>query len=133
MKALVIALLLIAQSASAQPFMTGEEFDELSLGTTMYFTEGGAFFGSEQFLPNQRTVWRAEDGTCVNGKWAEADGNICFIYDNGDGPHCWNLSQNGEELTITSTTQTPELPPLVLQLSGQDTVPIICTGPAFGV
>lgn len=133
MKYVILAASLWAGVSHAQQVMSGDAFDDISRGTTMYFTADGLFYGSEQFLPDRRSVWRAEDGTCVNGKWAEVDASICFIYDNGDGPHCWNITTNGPEMTITSTTITPDQPPLVLKLSGQDTVPIICTGPAFGV
>lgn len=122
--------MLWASSLHAEQKLTGDEFDAFSLGTTMYFTEDGMHFGSEQFLPNHRSVWRAEDGTCINGKWAEVDSSICFMYDNGDGPHCWDITVPDSGMTITSTTGTP---PLVLKLSDQDTRPILCTGPSFGV
>ncbi len=133
MKHFTIIALLFASATQAQQVMSGAEFDEFSRNTTMYFTEGGLFYGSEQFLPNRRTIWRAEDGSCVNGKWAEVDGDICFIYDIGSGPHCWEFITNDTNMTITNTTGTPNDPPLVLELSGQDTRPILCTGPEFGV
>jgi len=132
-KKFILMLLFTANAPWAQQILDGEAFDNLSRDTTMYFTDNGLFFGSEQFLPDRRTVWRAEDGSCVNGKWAEVDGDICFVYDNGDGPHCWEIVTDGEDMTVTSTNGTAEFPPLVLELSGQDTRPILCTGPAFGV
>lgn len=130
MRTLGLLLALWAGSAHAQQALNGEGFDDLSLGTTMYFTENGLFYGAEQFLPDHRSVWRAEDGTCINGKWAEVDGGICFMYDNGDGPHCWEILVSETGTTVTSTTGDP---PLVLELSNQDTKPILCTAPAFGV
>ena len=130
MKTLALIALIFTTAAHAQTRMSGAEFDALSQGTTMYFTENGQFYGAEQFLPDRRSVWRAEDGTCVNGKWNEEKGSLCFLYDNGDGPYCWDITGSIEDMTITSTTG-PD--PLVLKLSGQDTTPIICTGPAFGV
>jgi len=133
MKYISLIFLIIASSASAQQRLTGKEFDARSRGTTMYFTENGQFYGAEQFFPGRRTVWRAEDGTCVNGKWTEINGDICFFYDNGDGPHCWRIVEEDAGLTVTSTRSNDGLPPVALELSGQDTTPILCTGPLFGV
>jgi len=133
MKYIALVAVLAANMASGQQVLTGKEFDDLSRGTTMYFTENGRFFGAEQFLSGRRTVWRAADGTCVNGTWTETNGDICFFYDNGDGPHCWTIADTGEGLTVTSTKNTAGYPPLTLELSGQDTTPILCTGPLFGV
>jgi len=126
----LLVMLLAAGAAHAQQALNGAEFDALSRDTTMYFTNNGQFFGAEQFLPDQRSIWRAQDGTCVNGKWREVAGNICFLYDNNDGPFCWSITTSDAGITVTSTSG-PD--PLVLELSGQDTQPILCTGPAFGV
>jgi len=133
MKKLLFIAIFWAGTAQAQQVLNGEAFDALSQGTTMYFSNNGQYYGSEQFLPNRRSVWRAQDGSCVNGKWAEVDGNICFLYDNDNGPHCWEVLQTDSGLTITSANGPPGVPPLVLELSGQDTTPIVCTGPKFGV
>ena len=133
MKTAIFIAALWAGGAQAQQVLTGPEFDEISRGTTMYFSENGLFYGAEQFLPNNRSVWRAEDGTCVNGKWAEVDGSICFVYDNGDGLHCWEIAASEQGMTVTSTTGPKDAPALVLDLTGQDNKPILCTGPKFGV
>ncbi len=128
----LIALLLITSAAQAQP-LTGKQFDALSRGTTMHFTANGQFYGSEQFFSNQRTVWRAEDGRCVNGKWTYEAPAICFVYDDSSGPFCWEIEGNADDLTVTSTESQAGAPPLVLELSAQNKVPILCTGPLFGV
>lgn len=128
----IVILAFMANTAQAQKNLTGDEFDELSLDSTMYFTENGMFYGAEQFLPDRRTVWRAEDGTCVNGEWAEVEGDICFMYDNGSVAACWQIVATDQGLTITSANNFGQSP-TVLQLSGQDTSPILCTGPKFGV
>ncbi len=126
------ALAFIASGAQAQKTLTGEEFDALSLNSTLYFTENGVFYGAEQYLPDRRTIWRAEDGTCVNGEWAEVEGDICFMYDNGSVAACWQIVATEQGLTITSANNFGQ-PPTVLELSGQDTTPILCVGPKFGV
>ncbi|MCF6272033.1 MAG: hypothetical protein L3J37_02420 [Rhodobacteraceae bacterium] len=137
MKKLVFLMAFWAGATQAQVILNAEDFDTLSQGTTMYFSENGRFYGAEQFLPDRRSVWRAEDGSCVNGKWYQLDRDICFLYDNEDSPHCWEITTSADGLTVTSTTEnpsaTPGVPPLVLKLSGQDRKPILCTGPRFGV
>ena len=132
MKQLVALIIMFAGAAPAQT-LNGKEFDSLSLGSTMHFTAYGAFYGSEQFFLGQRTVWRADDGRCVNGKWTYEAPAICFVYDDGSGPYCWTIEGNAEQLTVTSTRNEEGEPPLVLSLSGQDKSEILCTGPLFGV
>ena len=128
-----MALFALAAGASHAQTLTGKEFDALSRGTTMHFTESGAFYGSEQFFSNRRTVWRAEDGRCVNGKWTYEAPAICFVYDDGSGPFCWKIQGDAQNLTVTSTRSQADAVPLVLELSRQDRQPVLCTGPLFGV
>lgn len=132
MKRAVLIALAMASSASAQ-VLDGAGFDAFSRGTTLYFEDSGQFFGAEHFFSDHRTVWRSNDGTCVNGKWAYINQEICFIYDNGDGPFCWIMERTARGLSATSRNNAEGEPPLVLDLSGQDHVPIQCTGPLFGV
>ncbi len=127
------AIFVICAGAAHAQALTGKEFDTLSRGTTMHFTDNGQYYGSEQFFLGQRTVWRADDGRCVNGKWTYEAPAICFIYDDGSGPFCWVIEGNAEALTVTSTTQEGGQPPLMLTMSGQDKSEILCTGPLFGV
>ena len=130
MKTLALIALIFTTAAHAQTRMSGAELRVVRFQREFEALLNGQFYGAEQFLPDRRSVWRAEDGTCVNGKWNEEKGSLCFLYDNGDGPYCWDITGSIEDMTITSTTG-PD--PLVLKLSAQDTTPIICTGPAFGV
>lgn len=132
MKYIIVLFAICAGAAQAQP-LTGKEFDTLSRGTTMHFTENGVFYGSEQFFSDQRTVWRADDGRCVNGKWTYEEPAICFRYDDGSGPSCWVIEGDANALSVTSTTRQEGRPPLLLMLSGQDRSEILCTGPLFGV
>ena len=132
MRIFAFLLTMLASSASAQLF-TGKEFDALSRGTTLHFTNQGLFYGAEQFFAGQRTVWRAEDGRCVNGKWSYRAPAICFQYDDGSGPFCWTIEGPADEITVTSTRNNDGEPPVVLMLSHQDKSDIVCTGPLFGV
>ncbi len=133
MKNWLITLFVGATHMATAQTLTGPEFDALSRGTTMHFSANGQYFGSEQFFSGQRTVWRADDGSCVNGKWTYEPPAICFVYDDGSGPFCWTVAQDGDNITVTSTNSIDGAPPLVLELSGQDTQQILCTGPLFGV
>lgn len=132
MKALIVLFALVASASHAQT-LTGKQFDALSHGTTMHFSESDEFYGSEQFFSNQRTVWRAEDGSCINGKWTYEAPAICFVYDDGSGPFCWMIEGDAQDMTVTSTRREAGAPPLVLELSRQDKQPVLCTGPLFGV
>ncbi len=132
MRALTAIFCCAASAAIAEP-MTGKAFDALSQGTTMHFTASGQPYGSEQFFANHRTVWRASDGRCINGKWSYNSPAICFVYDDGSGPFCWVVEGDAKSLTVTSTRNAEGEPPLVLHMSGQDHEPILCTGPLFGV
>ena len=132
MKLAALFWLGIATASAAQP-MDGESFDAFSRGTTLYFADHGQFFGSEQFFSGHRTVWRSNDGTCINGKWAEINREICFVYDNGSGPFCWAVEEGDSGITVTSRNAPDGEPPLVLELTKQNKAPIRCTGPLFGV
>ncbi len=129
----ILALLATTNAALAQDLLSADEFDQLSVGTTLYFSEDGRHYGSEQFLENRQSVWRAEDGSCVNGRWAEIEGGICFLYDGSDTTHCWVLIREDGIITITSMTPAEGELPTQLEVTSQDTIPIICTGPTVGV
>jgi len=129
----LVVLLAFSSAAYAQEKMTGDAFDSYSIGTTLYFSQDGLHYGSEQFLPDRRTVWRDDQGNCVNGKWAEIQEGICFLYDGSSELHCWSLVTVDGVITITSQSPEEGESPTVLEVSGQDEVPIICTGPSVGV
>ncbi|MBL4805856.1 MAG: hypothetical protein JKY31_01045 [Rhodobacteraceae bacterium] len=129
----LIAFLAFSNAALAQNVMPIEEFESYATGTTLYFTMDGLRYGSEQFLEGRRTVWRAEDGSCVNGKWTEINGGICFLYDGRSAMHCWTLTREDGIISIQSLTETGEPGNTTLEIGSQDSVPIICTGPSVGV
>ncbi len=118
---------------AAQEPMTPAEFGAMAESYTLYFSENGNHYGSEQYLSDRRTVWRDSNGRCVNGKWSDIDGAMCFVYDDDSGVHCWTLSREGERIFVLSTNDPPERPPTLLELSRKDDVPISCRGPRVGV
>ncbi len=134
MKTLASLLFLaFAAPALSQEIMSAEEFDSYSLGTTLYFYQDGSFYGSEQFLENRQSVWRAQDGTCVNGEWTEVEQGICFLYDGSDQLHCWQLTRTDGVISIQSLFLQAGQSVTNLEVSGQDNIPIICTAPSLGV
>lgn len=126
-----IALLVaMATPLSADPPMTGKQFDELGTGWTLYFEDdSGAYFGAEQYLGQGRTVWRSRNGGCQWGEWYEAEGQICFLY-KGQRPSCWRLYSEGEGLRAESADQNAE-DRLTLRMITRDQRPVNCEeGPA---
>lgn len=131
----LISLIFMAFAAPAisQEIMSAEEFDSFSVGTTLYFYQNGRFYGSEQFFENRQSVWRAEDGSCVNGQWEEIEQGICFSYDGSAEMHCWQLTRDNGTIIIESLFPAEGRATTVLEVDGQDTIPIICTAPSLGV
>ncbi|MCF6305495.1 MAG: hypothetical protein L3J33_08995 [Rhodobacteraceae bacterium] len=131
----LISLIFMAFAAPAisQEIMSAEEFDSFSVGTTLYFYQNGRFYGSEQFFEDRQSVWRAQDGSCVNGKWDEVENGICFLYDGSDELHCWQLTREDGTIMIESMFPPIGQATTILEVDGQDTIPIICTAPSLGV
>ena len=80
--------LLVATSAFAeQQWISPEEFAQKVDGqATKIFTQAGDFYGTEYYLPKQRTIWqRAGDTQCYRGTWTARDGLVCFRYEGGFG------------------------------------------------
>lgn len=76
--------------------MTGEEFGDFAEGWTLYFeTEQGEYFGAEQYLKNNRTIWLPRGGSCSPGVWAEDRQRICFLY--GATVSCWKIFADGPD------------------------------------
>ena len=71
--------------------MTPQAFEAASAGRTLHFSHLGQPFGSEQYLSGRRVLWRFADGGCQQGRWWDEGDQICFAYENGDGPQCWRF------------------------------------------
>ncbi len=134
MKPLITLIFMaFATPAISQEIMSAEAFDSFSVGTTLYFYQNGRFYGSEQFFENRQSVWRAEDGSCVNGQWEEVEEGICFSYDGSASMHCWQISRDNDTIIIESLFPEAGQNTTLLELGGQDTIPVICTAPSLGV
>jgi len=91
---LLPALLALAASATAAETLTAKDFERLAGDRTLHFTEDGRPYGSEQFLPGRRSLWRfAGDRECAVGTWRGEGEAICFRYDGRPEETCWRFTR----------------------------------------
>jgi hypothetical protein len=131
----LLALLLAASPAFAAPaFADGPldatEFDALTLGRTMTWSEFGTVYGVEEYLPNRRVRWSAVGDDCKLGHWSGEGEAICFRYEDDPEPDCWIVTQSGSGLLARYLTNPPETDPVVVEDSA---IPLSCPGPEVGV
>ena len=127
--ALVLGLAL-APPALAQSTMSAAELDAYTRGKTLYYGDGSAPYGAEIYLPDRRVRWTFLDGECKDGEWYEADGLICFIYEDRPEPQCWTFERGAEGL-IARFENDPALTPLYE--ANESTEEFLCLGPKIGV
>lgn len=94
----LLALLLLSQAALAAQPMSGGEFEAYTTGKTLTYAEGGQPYGVERYLPGRRVVWAFVGDECRYGTWYEAEGQICFVYENEADAQCWIFQQTGAGL-----------------------------------
>ncbi len=116
--------------AVAQSQMSSEEFDAYTRGKTLYYGNNSEPYGAEIYLPNRRVRWSFLDGQCRDGEWYEADGLICFVYEDGPDPQCWSF-QLGTAGLIARFENDPATTPLYE--ANESTEEMLCLGPKIGV
>lgn len=121
---------LCALPAVAQSLMTAEEFDAYTRGKTLYYGNGTEPYGAEIYLPNRRVRWSFLDGDCRDGEWYEANGLICFVYEDRPDPQCWSFEEGPSGL-IARFEDDPVLTPLYE--ATESTEEMLCLGPKIGV
>jgi len=119
-----------ALPASAQQLMTADEFDAYTRGKTLYYGNTSEPYGAEIYLPNRRVRWSFLDGECKAGEWYEADGLICFTYDDRPEPQCWSF-EKGPHGLIARFENDPAVTPLYE--ANESTEELLCLGPKIGV
>ncbi len=125
-----LALCLLATTATADPLLTAEEFDALTLGRTMTWAEYGQVYGVEQYLPGRRVRWTVLGDDCKLGHWYADGPAICFLYEDNPTPACWEISLSGSGMEALDTDDPPESEPVVIE----DTSEVMpCFGPEVGV
>ncbi|GAB4298541.1 MAG: hypothetical protein Kow0058_14770 [Roseovarius sp.] len=132
MRRLVLLMCLVsaAPAASGQAPMTAEEFDDYTRGKTFYYGSGGEPYGAEEYLPDRRVIWTFLDGKCQNGRWYEAGGLICFVYENEFGPQCWSFTRSIDGLIARFENDPAQTELYEVQRTAE---PLACPGPDVGV
>ena len=124
------ALWLISTTAAAEPLLTAEAFDALTLGRTMTWAEYGQVYGVEQYLPGRRVRWTVLGDDCKLGHWYADGPAICFLYEDDPTPACWDISLSGSGMHALDTGDPPGSEPVVIE-DTSDELP--CFGPEVGV
>lgn len=70
-------------------------------GKTVHLSSGGVHYGSEYYLPGDRSVWIAANEPCRPGDWYFDRGRFCFQYA-AEGPYCWFVFQRGDRFFAES-------------------------------
>jgi len=121
---------LISLPASALDLVTPEQFEALTDGKTLYFTEGGMSYGAEQYLKNRRVRWQYPDGQCVDGRWHAQGANLCFEYENDGETQCWIMWREDGAMWARRSQFSTER---AIKLIRKDELPLPCAGPDLGV
>lgn len=130
LKSLLWYLLSLPALASAESFMTAQEFESYTTGKTFYFGSNGAPYGAEEYLDNRRVRWSFLDGECQEGYWYPEDDLICFLYEETPDPQCWSFVQSGTSM-IAQFENDPSS--TTLYEVDQSSEPLLCYGPKIGV
>lgn len=129
---LLLALVMAAPLAAAEPGrpMDAAEFEAATVGRTLFYTSGGMAYGAEQYLPGRRVIWAFLGDDCRKGEWYEAEGFICFVYEDAPEPQCWTFFKAAGGLTARFRGDPLGLPLVAVE---ESTEPMQCLGPDLGV
>lgn len=129
-RALIFLALLLAGPAVAQDRLDAAAFDALTLGKTFYYASDGRPYGAEEYLPDHKVRWSFLDGQCMDGKWWEEGGLICFAYeDRPDDHHCWSFRETGGGLAARFENDPTGRELYEVRQSDE---PMLCLGPKVG-
>lgn len=134
----LLPLLLLAQmlalspagAATSGPSMSAAEFEAYTTGKTLSYAEAGQPYGVERYLPGRRVVWAFVGDECRYGTWYEAQGQICFVYENDPEAQCWTFQQTATGIRAHFAGD-PEGSALVEVQEDPDALK--CPGPDVGV
>ncbi|MBP7242023.1 hypothetical protein, partial [Amaricoccus sp.] len=85
----------MAAAAAAETVVAPGDFEAMAEGRTLHFSLDGAPYGSEQFFPGRRTLWRFAADACQRGAWRADGDRICFAYEGTEGAICWHFIDTG--------------------------------------
>ena len=130
MRAALALCLILPAPALAETPMTAEEFEAYVTGKTMDYIADGQVFGREVYLPGCKVRWAFTAEECKLGHWFGQGDQICFLYDGDPEPKCWIIWPDGEGLSASYSTDTPDIAPRSVR---ETTEPLGCAGPDVGV
>lgn len=105
-------------------------FEARVTGRTLIWAQGGAVFGTEEYLPGRRVRWAFSGDICQIGRWYEAGEQICFVYDTEPAPQCWTFWDDGGRLRARFAGDPPGAE---LSAVEESPGPLRCAGPDVGV
>jgi len=122
---LVMSLIGVLSAMAQDTPMSAREFRDFAEGHTLHFRDrAGNYFGSEQYLPSDQTIWLPNGGQCLKGIWAEDAGRICFGYRTGTS--CWRLYAEGEDSLYARNADEDGGQLVELWLLRKDEQPLLC-------
>lgn len=124
-------LIALALAPSLAEAMDAAGFEAMTAGRTLHFTREGLPFGSEQFLPGRRTLWRFEGDQCQAGRWWPEGDGVCFSYDRDPTPICWDFRAEGDG-HVAELLEGGLATGFTLRLDRIETAPLPCPGPEVG-
>ena len=126
--ALILAALTALPAFAGEP-LTAQEFDAYTQGKTLTYADQGTPYGIEEYYPNNQVKWAFDNGECLDGIWYQEDQNICFLYEDGRTPQCWQffLEDNKLRAVFVGDSGTE------LYEAWTSDRPLQCTGPQIGV
>ncbi|EKE44381.1 hypothetical protein OCGS_1219 [Oceaniovalibus guishaninsula JLT2003] len=127
---LAAALLMPGHAAPAETPLDAAGFEARVTGKTMFYSSAGVPYGIEQYLPGRRVRWSFLGDECKDGIWYESDGLICFEYEDGTGPQCWQFFAETDGLRARFAGDAPGDD---LYQTHETDEPMQCLGPRIGV
>jgi hypothetical protein len=125
----VLAVGLTTLPVRAETPMTADEFDALTQGRTMTWSEFGTVYGIEQYLPGRQVRWSPIGADCKLGHWYPDGPAICFQYEDDIDPDCWLIARSADGIIARYLTNPPETEPVVV---AETTEMPACLGPKIG-
>lgn len=132
-KHLLIPLLVVGYAGLAMADdtpLTADQFDALTQGKTIIYSQDGIPYGTEEYRPGRTVVWAFTDSECREGNWFPQDDQICFDYHDGTPLQCWTFFNTADGLM--ARFQGDDISTPLAALSQSDT-PLNCPAPDVGV
>lgn len=133
MHALILSILMmiVPLLAAAEDLpLSATEFEARTTGRTLTYSLGNQTFGTEQYMPGRRVIWAFTGQGCQRGTWEEVGGHICFRYDDGEDPACWQFFDQAGRLTARLDGDAEGV---ALTETEDSAEPLSCPGPDLGV